>query len=74
MILDYFYTNVQTATYLGISRMHLWRLRKDGIIQGETVNGIILLHKEEVEALKQERIAALVSKCYGATLQKNERV
>ncbi len=56
MISDYFYTNVQAATYLGISRVHLWRLRKAGKLQGETVNTIVLFPKEDVEALKQERV------------------
>ena len=54
-IADFFYTEGQVASLLGVNRITIWRWIKGGRFNLQRIGGIVLIPKWEVELLKKQR-------------------
>ena len=54
-ILDYFYTEGQTAELLGVNRITIWRWIKAGKFNIQRVGSVVFIPKWEVELIKETR-------------------
>lgn len=59
-IADYFYTEQQVATILGLNRITIWRWVKAGKLNIQRIGGVVLIPKWEIDLLKAKRNKASV--------------